>query len=252
MNEAAMSKRGLAALAALVLALPCCGGGGGGGPNGPTGTGGGTTTTTTTTTTTLPPAGAEPTLRISENTRAGKSPLSVRFDLCGSRDGNGGTSLTYLADFEGRGFNVQGSCAFSHTYTSNGVSVDNTQLCVRDSADRSVCDTRRIKSYVDVDVRADPTTGCAGTIIATARLASGNFNGVRAMAEVDRVEFEAFNGAGQRVAPPRNGQKQNATQWTTGTWNVNDTTKLRVLATIFAGTVRGDDTPEDTRPACGS
>ncbi len=233
------------AAALVVLALPSCGSGGG--PNPPS-----TLPPATTPPTTQAPSGSGPTLSFTVDKRAGKSPLTVGFDLCASRDGNGGTSLTYLADFEEAGSLVaQGGCGFTHVYKSNGVTVRETKLAVRDSAGRQADGTTLIKSYVDVSITVDKTTGCNKTVIATAQLLKTASRGVRALADVDRVQFEAFNAAGQSVAK-RDGTKQSGDKWSTGTWNVNDSTKLRVRATVYAGSVAGDDTPEDTRPACGS
>jgi hypothetical protein len=175
-------------------------------------------------------------------------PLKVSFDLSRSHDAGGGTNLRYFANFEGDGLDAQSGPHVTHTYKSDGVTVRDTELCVEDTAGRRACRTERIKSYVDVDLTVKQDTGCQGTIDATAVLKINGFD-VRAAAEVDHVEFEAFDGTGRRIAT-RDGQKQNPKQWKSGTWNVNDTTKLRVKATVFSNGIRGDDIPEDNRPPC--
>lgn len=234
-------------LAALVLSLPSCGGSAG--PGAPTGGAPATTAPPATTppSTTLP-AGGGPTLDARLSTRAGKEPLDVAFDLSRSRDGSGGTSLSYLADFEGDGLVVQPGARFTHTYKTDGVTVRDTQLCVEDAARRRACGIERVKSYVDVDITVKKNTGCQGTVDATAVLLLNGLQ-VSASSAVDKVEFEAFNAAGRSLGT-RAGQKRDPKQWMSGTWNLNDTTKLRVKATVFSNGVRGDDVPEDTRPAC--
>jgi hypothetical protein len=238
--------RAVALLAALIFVLPSCGGGSTTPPS----------TLPPVTTTTTPASVADPSFKVSTDRKAGVSPLSVGFDLCASRDGSGGTALTYLADFEGEGLTLQGGCGFNHVYRSNGVTVRDSQLCVKDAGGRSACGTVKIKSYVAVDISVNKTTGCDATIIASARLLTSSVQsltaggGARTLGDVDRVQFEAFNAAGQSL-DKREGTKQ-GNQWVTGTWKVNDTTKLRVKATVFSAGVAGDDTPEGDRPACGS
>jgi hypothetical protein len=234
-------------IAALAISIPSCGGGGGPStPNGPPAT---TAPPATTTPPTTLPAGGGPTLDARLSTKAGKQPLQVSFDLSRSRDGGGGTSLRYLADFEGDTvMEAQPGPHFTHSYKSDGVTVRHTILCVEDGAGRRDCATESIKTYVDVDLSVKQNTGCQGTIDATAVLKLNGFD-VRAAGEVDHVEFEAFDATGRRIGT-RDGQKQNPKQWMSGTWNVNDTTKLRVKATVFSNGIRGDDIPEDNRPPC--
>jgi hypothetical protein len=242
------------AIAMLVHALPSCGGGGGG-PSSPSGPPATTPPATTPPATTLPPAAGGPTLSYRISSKAGKEPLNVAFDLSGSRDGSGGTALTYLADFEGNGFETKPGPNFAHTYNSDGVTVRSTQICVEDSAGRRVCATEFIKSFVDVGITVKQNTGCAGTIDATADLKLNGFAGVYGFGDVsastvvDKVEFEAFNAAGRSLGT-RGGSQQNPKQWMSGLWDVKDTTKLRVKATVFSRGVRGDDVPETTRPPC--
>lgn len=76
-------------------------------------------------------------------------------------------------------------------------------------------------------------TGCAGVIDATALLNLTSSSEVSASTVVDKVEFEAFNAAGRSLGT-RSGQQQNPKQWMSGTWDENDTTKLRVKATVFS------------------
>jgi hypothetical protein len=233
-----------AALAGL-FALPSCGGGS------PTPT---QPVATMPPPTTQPPvAGVAPKLAwdASPDPLAGLAPLRIDFDLCKSADGSGGTKLTYLASFQGEDLADQGGCRFSHTYPSNGVTQHHTQLCVRNAAALEDCAKDvKVKAYVGVDIRVNQTTGCDGTIIANAKLLMSGFSGLTALAMVDRVQFEAFDAAG-RSLDKRNGQQQDATNWTTGTWKVNNQAKLRVKATVFAGDLAGDNSQQD-RPACGS
>jgi hypothetical protein len=238
-------------LGVLALTLPGCGGSAPGTPDPAPPT---TAATAPPPTTTLATAG-DPELKLTVTTRAGMQPLDVNFSACGSRDGTGGTDLRYLVDYDdGKGLREAQGCGFSHRFGSDGVTIYETNICVEN---KSGAGTRKcadppviIKTYVDVSVAVNKNTGCAGTVVASARLKLGH-NSVDASAssQVDRVEFEAFNAAGRSIAS-RNGQQRNPTEWLSGTWNVNDTTKLRVRATVFSRNVRGDDIPEDTRPEC--
>jgi hypothetical protein len=228
----------------ILLCLAACGGGGTGPTPPPT-----NNTPPPTVTATPPPVGVKPTVKIVTDTRAGRSPLRVSFSLCDSRDGSGGTALDYLASFDGEPLLRLGGCGFSHEYRSTGVTVFDTQLCVQDRAGQQTCETTTIKTYIGLDIRVDKT-GCAGTVVAVASESTAGFAGVHRMASLDRVEFEAFTATGQSLGK-RDGTKQGS-DWSTGTWNVNNTTKLRVIATGFARNTRGDDVPEADRPACGS
>jgi hypothetical protein len=250
-------KKNVALLAFLVLGilavgLPSCGGGGGGNPGGPNPTP--STTLGTTTTTTQPPAAGDPTIVVSYSKVVGKQPVDVSFSACNSRDGSGGTSLRYLADFaDGNGLNPVSGCGFSHRFGSNGVTVYATNVCVENlsGGGNRKCRTQSIKSYVDVSISV-AKTGCQKTVVASANLQLGHDSAdVVAMTQVDRVQFEAFNGAGTKIGT-QEGSKASNTEWRSGTWNVNDDTKLRVKATVFSNGVAGNDTPEGDRPACGS
>jgi hypothetical protein len=238
----------LALLVALAVVFPSCGGGGGGttGPNPPP-----TTTLTPTTTTTLPSAG-DPVLRISVSKAAGKQPLAVNFSTCDSRDATGGNNLRYFVDFaDGAGLRAT-NCGFSHTFGSDGVTVYHVNFCAENTSGspNRKCEERQIKTYVDVAISVDKNTGCASTVIASANLALGhNSFDVAAASQVDRVMFEAFSVAGNKLGD-RDGQKQSNTEWRSGTWNVNNTEKVRVKATVFSKGVRGDDIPEADRPGC--
>ncbi len=237
--------RNAAAAALFALLLPSCGGGSVTPPS--------TLPPATTPPTTQPPATtADPTIKASADRRAGMSPLSVGFDLCASRDANGGTNLTYQADFEGEGLTNLSGCGFNHVYKTSGVNVVDTKLCVKDSGGRSACTTITIKSYVGVDLSVTDNTGCQGTVIATAQLRTGSFQsagGFRILGDVDRVQFEAFNVGGDSLGK-KDGSQASTGRWVTGTWNVKDTQKVRVRATVFSKGVAGDDTPEGTRPGC--
>jgi hypothetical protein len=230
----------------LVAASPSCGKGGG--PSTPTQPPA-TAPPAPPPTTTPPATGNRPTLRFTTDRQAGQSPLAVGFSLCDSVDGGGGKNLTYLADFEEAGqFASQGGCGFTHQYRSGGVSVWETKLAVRDSATGLTAEgSVLIKTYVGVSITVDQTP-CT-RISATARLVPA-FHAGR-LAPIDRVLFEAFNAGGNRISQ-QEGRPRNASEWTTGTWNVTDTGKVRVRATVFANRVAGDDTPEQTRPGCGS
>ncbi len=242
-------RRDLAWLAVLLVGLPSCGGGGGGttGPNPPP-----TTTLAPPPTTTLPPAGS-PSLKISLSKSAGKQPVDVNFSLCDSRDGAGGQGLRYFADLgDGNGLQPTSGCGFSHRFGSDGVTVYRLNLCVENASGGPArqCAERTVKAYVDVSISVSKNTGCDATVVAAADLKLGhNSADVSASAQVDRVMFEAFNAAGSKIAE-RDGTKQSNTEWRSGTWNVNDTTKLRVKATVFSNGVRGDDIPEADRPGC--
>ena len=125
------------------------------------------------------------------------------------------------------------------------------KLAVRDASGRQAESKKAIKSYVDVAISVDKTTGCAGTVLATAQLLKSATQGLSALADVDRVEFQAFDVGGQSIGK-REGTKAGSEKWTSGPWDVKNTTKLRVRATVYAQGVAGDNTPEDTRPECGS
>lgn len=231
-----------------ILLVGGCGGGGsaGGGSTGPTG--GVAPTPPPSTPSAAPTSGSGPTIAIDTSTRAGRAPLEVSFGLCGSRDGSGGQALTYLADFEGEGLTPQSGCGFSHRYTSNGVSVWDSRLCVRDSAGRDSCESITIKAYIGFQMSVDQTTGCQSTVIATATELRSAANGLHALAELDKVVFEAFTVTGRSLGS-RDGTRSGQ-NWRSGTWNVNSQEKLRVIATGFARGVAGDDVPEGERPAC--
>lgn len=232
----------------MLAALPSCGGGGGGttGPNPPP-----TTQPTTPTTTTQPSAG-DPVLRISVSKAAGKQPLEVNFSTCESRDAAGGNNLRFLVDFaDGAGLR-ETNCGFSHRFGSDGVTVYRVNFCAenKSGSPNRKCEERTIKTFVDVAISVDKNTGCAATVIARANLALGNNSAdFTAASQVDRVMFEAFNGAGSKIGE-RDGAKQSNTEWRSGTWNVNSTEKLRVKATVFSRGVKGDDVPEADRPGC--
>ena len=244
-------RRDLALLVVLLAGLPSCGGGGGGttGPNPPP-----TTTLAPPPTTTLSPAG-DPVLRLTVSKSAGRQPLDVNFSACDSRDGAGGTSLRYFVDYaNGDGLVQASGCGFAHRFGSDGVTVYRVNVCIENASGSGArkCEERQVKTYVDVSVAVNKTTGCAATVIASANLQLGhNSAEASASSQVDRVQFEAFNAAGNRIAE-RDGSRKNSSTWDSGTWNVNDTTKLRVKATVFSKGVRGDDIPEDTRPECGA
>jgi hypothetical protein len=233
--------------ALIVSALPSCGGGGGGGGGGPV-AGPATLPPTTTTTTTIP-AGGKPNLKFTLNRYSGKSPVTIAFDLCESTDSSGGKNLTYLADFdEGQGLTDQGSCQFQHRYRSGGVTVFDAKVAVRGAGGQQSEEVLKIKTYVDVSISV-ASTPC-NKISATADLvSSSSTGGVRAMAEVDRVEFEAFDAGGRSVSK-KNGSQQSSSRWVSGDWNTTVTNKLRVTATVFAQGVAGDDQPEQPRPGC--
>lgn len=229
----------------LVLTLPSCGGGGGGGGN-PTG---GNPPAPQPTATPTPSGGAKPTLVITTaDPKAAKSPLNASFDLCASTDVTGGRSLTYLADFDGTGFADQGSCTFSHRYLSGGVTVFEARLAVR-GTNGTMSDPQVVlfKTYVGVTVNVAATP--CNKIAATADLAAAGGATFRAMAEVDRVKFEAFDAAG-RFVTEKEGTRQNNSRWTSGDWSTTYDSKLRVRATVFALGVVGNDTPERDRPGC--
>ena len=232
--------------ALIVLALPSCGGGGGSGGGGAV-SGPATTPPTTTTTTTIP-AGGKPTLKFTLNRYSGKSPVTIAFDLCDSVDSSGGKNLTYLADFdEGQGLTDQGSCQFQHRYRSGGVTVFDAKVAVRGVGGQQDEEVLRIKAYVDVSISVAASP--CNKISATADLVSSSSTGVRAMADVDRVEFEAFDAAGRSVSK-KDGSRQSSSRWVSGDWSTTVATKLRVTATVFAQGVAGDDQPEQPRPGC--
>ena len=232
--------------ALIVSALPSCGGGGGSGGGAVAGP---ATPAPPTTTTTTIPTGGQPTLKFTLNRYSGKSPVTIAFDLCESTDSSGGKNLTYLADFdEGQGLTDQGSCQFQHRYRSGGVTVFDAKVAVRGVGGQQAEEVLRIKTYVDVSISV-ASTPC-NKISATADLvSSSSTGGVRAMAEVDRVEFEAFDAAGRSVSK-KNGSQQSSSRWVSGDWSTTVATKLRVTATVFAQGVAGDDQPEQPRPGC--
>jgi len=232
---------GLSAMA-LAIALPSCGGGGGG-PSGPSGPP--VTTAPSTPTTTTPPAGSGPTIKVSVDKVKGKEPLKVSFDLSGST----GTNLSYWADFEGDGLQQTSGAHFTHTYSTDGVTIRHTRLEVHDDAGRTDDKTVDIKVWVDSKVEVKKNTGCQGTIDATAIL---NINGlgVRAAGEVDKVVFKAFTASGNTPLGQRPGDRVNPKQWKSGVWNVNNTTKLRVIAIVSSSGIESEDLPDDTRPEC--
>src|SRR6185503_18555258 len=207
----------------ILSALPSCGGGGGSGGGGAV-AGPATPPPPTTTTTTIP-VGGQPTLKFTLNRYSGKSPVTIAFDLCESTDSSGGKNLTYLADFdEGQGLTDQGGCQFQHRYRSGGVTVFDAKVAVRGVGGRQAEEVLRIKTYVDVSISV-ASTPC-NKISATADLvSSSSTGGVRAMAEVDRVEFEAFDAGGRSVSK-KNGSQQSSSRWVSGDWNTTVTSKL--------------------------
>ncbi len=233
-------------VALLMAAVPSCGGGGGNG-----GGGGGPDPVPSPTpppTTTLPPSGGKPTLKFSVNRLAGKSPLRPTFDLCQSVDASGGKALTYLASFEGEGLTDQGSCQFTtHVYRCPGVCLYDTRLAVRAAGGQQDEATVTLKAYVDVSVTVNPTS--CDKISAIADLVSASSFDLRALADVDRVEFEALDAAGRSVSK-KNGSKQSSSRWVSGDWSTTNNNKLRVRATVFANGIAGDDVPEQPRPGC--
>lgn len=209
----------------------------------------GCTPTPTSTATPTPRPTVGPTLVVTSDRTAGRQPVRVSFSLCGSRDGSGGTALDYLASFEGEPLAKQGGCGFSHEYRSTGVTVFDTRFCVQDTNAQQACRPYPIKAYIGLSLRVE-RTGCAGTVVATATELRTAASDVRAMADLDNVEFEAFTEAGQllaRLIVPKQGGA-----FTTGTWDLKNTTKLRIRAWGWARNVRGDDSTEAERPACGS
>jgi hypothetical protein len=239
-------RRRSSAAALIVFALPSCGGGGGSGGGGAVA--GPAPPPPTTTTTTTVPSGGKPTLKFTLNRYSGKSPVTIAFNLCESLDSSGGKNLTYLADFdEGQGLTDQGSCEFQHRYRSGGVTVFDAKVAVRGVGGQQAEEVLRIKTYVDVSISVAASP--CNKISATADLVSSSSTGVRAMAEVDRVEFEAFDAGGRSVSK-KNGSQQSSSRWVSGDWNTTVTNKLRVTATVFAQGVAGDDQPEQPRPGC--
>src|SRR5262249_58348838 len=105
----------------------------------------------------------------------------------------------------------------SHTYNSSGVNAFETKVCATDSHGVQGCDTAQITAFVPISVTVKQTTGCAGTIEASASI-SGAF---RAMGAVDRVVFEARTGDGTRMT--KEGTKNGTNQWSTGVWAVGFT-----------------------------
>jgi len=232
----ARSRRCVLILGVLVVA-PACGGGGGG-----------TTTPTPPSTTLAPapspsPAGPPPTVKLLVDNKQGQAPLQVAFDAYGSTDATGGKTLTFSVSFEGEPLQPAGGCGFSHTYNSSGVSSFDTKVCATDSHGVQGCDTASITAFVPISVSVKQSTGCAGTVEATASVG----NAFRAMGAVDRVVFEARTGDGPRMT--KEGTKNGANQWSTGVWAVGFTVKTTVSATAFSGNVPGASASA-SRPGC--
>src|SRR5262245_53954528 len=160
------------ALALLgICLLPSCGGGGT--PTQPPTPA--PTPTPAPVATPTPASTVEPKLVLNTSEPAGIAPWKVDFDLCGSTDGNGGTSLKYLASFQNdEPFADQGGCRFSHDYKSNGVTLYNAKLCVENAGGKQSCENNyRIKAFVGVKLDVAQDTGCNGTVVATATLTTG-------------------------------------------------------------------------------